>query len=165
MQTDKIVETLNILYSELFKGPPNGKLAYMLNGGDVGLLESLDKLSAEAASATHGGGASIAAHVEHLRYGLALMNRWAAGEENPWAEADWTAAWRTTAVNETEWVRLRGALRGEAERWLEAIGRPREMTKIELSVVVGNIGHLGYHLGAIRQIDRATRGPSATEAG
>ena len=54
----------------------------VLNGGDTGLLRSLDHLSAAAASAPSAGGPSIAAHVEHLRYGLSLMNRWAAGE-NP----------------------------------------------------------------------------------
>jgi len=26
---------------------------------------------------------------------------------------------------------------------------------------MGSIAHLGYHLGAMRQIDRATRGPTA----
>lgn len=163
MNTAEIVTTLDVLYAELFNGPPAGKFAYMLNSGDVGLLRSLDKLASAAASARHDGGASIAAHVEHLRYGMALMNRWAAGEQNPWVDADWTAAWKTTSVTESEWKQLRATLRQEAERWLAAIVQPREVSRTELDVIVGNIGHLAYHLGAIRQIDRQTRGPSATE--
>jgi hypothetical protein len=31
---------------------------------------------------------------------------------------------------------------------------------MELNGVVGSIAHLAYHLGAIRQIDRAARGPA-----
>ena len=161
MNTREITGTLKTLFAELVDGAPRSGAAYMLNGGDAGLIASLDKLSAAAASKTHGGGASIAAHVDHLRYGLSLMNRWSAGE-NPFADADWTTSWRKTSVSEDEWTRLRGALRDEARRWLDALGKPRDVDDIELNGVVGSIAHLAYHLGAIRQIDRATRGPSAT---
>lgn len=163
MNTGAIGNTLDTLYTEIMEGAPRKGDAYMLNAGDAGLLRSLDKLSASAASRTHGGGATIAAHVEHLRYGLALMNRWAAGEKNPWVDADWAAAWRTSTVNDEEWSRLRATLGDEARRWLAAVAEPREVNEMELNTIVGNIGHLAYHLGAIRQIDRATRGPSATE--
>ena len=33
--------------------------------------------------------------------------------------------------------------------------------QIELNGVISSIAHLAYHFGAIRQIDRATRGPAA----
>jgi hypothetical protein len=161
MNTNQIAQTLNTLYAELIEGAPTDGTAYMLNGGDPGLLKSLDKISASAASKSHGGGASIAAHVDHLRYGLSLMNRWAAGERNPWKDADWTLSWRTTSVNDEEWKQLRVALCSEAERWLLAVEQPRDVSTIELNGVIGNIAHLAYHLGAIRQIDRTTRGPSA----
>ena len=49
--------------------------------GDVGCAVE------QAASQTSHGGASIAAHVAHLTYGLSLMNRWAGGEANPFATA------------------------------------------------------------------------------
>lgn len=161
MQTTDIAQTLNTLYAELIDGAPSGGLAYMLNSGDAGLLASVDKLSAAAASRGNGG-ATIAAHVEHLRYGLSLMNRWAAGDRDAWKSADWTAAWRTTSVNDDEWRRLRAAFREEAGRWLEAVKRPRDVSVEELNIVVGNIAHLAYHLGAIRQIDRTARGPAAS---
>ncbi|HWK90461.1 MAG TPA: DinB family protein [Longimicrobium sp.] len=162
MNTSELVRTLETLFSELVNGPPE-RGAFMLNSGDAGLLRSLDRLSAEAASAAPAGGPSIAANVEHLRYGLSLMNRWAAGEENPFADADWSAAWRRRAVSDAEWARLRAELRGEAERWLVALRTPREVRTVELNGMVGSIAHLAYHLGAIRQIDRATRGPSADD--
>jgi hypothetical protein len=33
----------------------------------------------------------------------------------------------------------------------------------ELKWFIGTVAHLGYHLGAIRQIDRTTRGPTAED--
>jgi hypothetical protein len=125
-------------------------------------VRSLDKLSAAAASATTTGGSSIAAHVDHLRYGLSLMNRWAAGE-NPWDTADWSASWRTTKVSDSEWKKLRGELRDEAHRWLESMRAPRDVDEAELNGMVGSIAHFAYHVGAIRQIDRGARGPSAND--
>ena len=162
MHTGELSQTLTTLFSELVTGAPKDG-AYMLNGGDEGLLRSLDKISAQQASALTPTGSSIAAHVDHLRYGLSLMNRWAGGE-NPFTDADWTAAWHTTSVSEAEWARLREGLGDEARRWMAALGQPREVSGLELSGVVGSIAHLAYHLGAIRQIDRAARGPSAEES-
>jgi hypothetical protein len=162
MDTSELAGTLTTLFSELVDGAPE-RMAFMLNGGDAGLLRSLDRLPAETASASSQGGATIAAHVEHLRYGLSLMNRWAAGE-NPFRDADWGAAWHTSSVSEEEWARLRAELRDEAHRWIAALGAPREISRVELNGVVGSIAHLAYHLGAIRQIDRAARGPTADEA-
>jgi hypothetical protein len=135
----------------------------MLNRGDTGLLRSLERVSAASASVASTGGSSIAAHVDHIRYGLSLMNRWAAGEENPFRGADWSASWRNSTVSEAEWVRLRDELREEAQHWLEALRTPRELSEVELNGMIGSVAHLAYHLGAIRQIDRAARGPAAND--
>lgn len=161
MNTREITQTMATLLSELVDGAPESG-AFMLNPGDAGLLGSLDGLSAQAASAASHGGATIAAHVEHLRYGLSLMNRWAGGE-NPFADADWSQSWNTASVSEAEWARLRDGLRGEAHRWLSAVGTPRDVELIELNGMLGSIAHLAYHLGAIRQIDGTTRGPTASD--
>jgi hypothetical protein len=160
MNTGELAGMLTTLFTELVDGPPKG--AYMLNSGDAGLLRSLDRLSAEAASASARGGGTIAAHVDHLRYAFSLMNRWTEGE-NPFEGADWTASWRRTTVNDAEWAELRAGLADEAHRWLAALGTPREMSRVELNGVVGSIAHLAYHLGAIRQIDPGARGPAATD--
>jgi hypothetical protein len=162
MNTREIAPSLATLFSELVNGAPSVG-PYMLNHDDPGLLRSLDALSASAASAATGGGSSIAAHVDHVRYGLALTNRWASGEQDPWKDADWTASWRKQRVSDAEWAALRAALRDEAVGLLEAMRTPREMSEFELNNVIGIIAHLAYHLGAIRQIDRATRGPSAND--
>jgi hypothetical protein len=153
---------VSTLLAELINGSAT-EAAWILNPEDPGLLRSLDKLSADAASATApGGGASIAAHVDHLRYGLQLMNRWGRGE-NPFADADFGASWRLLAVSGQEWATLRGQLRAEAHRWLETAPQPRDLTEAELTGILASVAHLAYHLGAIRQIDRSTRGPAARD--
>ena len=161
MTTTTLFTSLASLFSELTDGPP-AEAAFMLNGGDRGLLRSLDDIGAPAASAVPpAGGAPIAAHVDHLAYGLSLLNRWSGGDPDPWTGADWTAGWRRTAVNDAEWKALRESLRGEVRHWLAALQKPRELSAIELNGVIASIGHLAYHLGAIRQIDRALQGPKA----
>ena len=161
MNTRDLGTTLPTLFAELIDGAPQSE-AYMLNRGDAGLLRSLDKLSATAASAPTPHGSTIAAHVDHLRYGLSLMNRWSAGE-NPFDDADWTASWRRTRVSAAQWKQLRDELASEAHRWLEALNEPREINQTDLNSVVGSVAHLAYHVGAIRQIDLSARGPSAND--
>ena len=164
MSAESFVRILPTIYRELVHGSPDPKArTHVLNQGDPGLLASLDQLSAAAASATHGGGASIAAHVDHLRYGLSLLNRWANGVPPPWPDMDWTASWRKTVVSDAEWRALRDELRREASRWEEALRASREVNEAEAGWMSGSVAHLAYHLGAIRQIDRATRGPTAED--
>lgn len=164
MNTRDLTSVLPTLLSELVNGSPDpGVATYMLNRGDEGLLKSLDKVSASAASMTNAGGASIAAHVEHLRFGLSLLNRWASGEPAPWKGADWTASWRKGTVSDAEWRALRNDLRRETQAWVDALRTPRDLDEAELGWTTGSIAHLAYHLGAIRQIDRVARGPSAED--
>jgi hypothetical protein len=157
MDTKDIADTLVTLFGELVDGAPASG-AYILNTGDAGMLRSLDTLSAAAASVPTSTGSSIAAHVDHVRYGLSLMNRWSMGE-NPFKDADWSASWKHPSVTEGEWTRLRTDLAAEASRWMNVLRTPREVKPIELNGVLASIVHLAYHFGAIRQIDSALRGP------
>jgi hypothetical protein len=159
MHTREISSVLGTLFSELADGISKGGAAFVLNSGDAGLLRSLDKLSAAAASRSVNDGATIAAHALHLRYGLSLMNRWASEGGNPFADAKWDEAWKTSSVNSAQWDEIRSGLRDETHRWLEALRSPRQVIDVELSGMIGSIAHLAYHLGAIRQIDKSVRGP------
>jgi hypothetical protein len=160
LTTQTLHASLAALFAELVDGP-SPAAAYMLNSKDPGLLQSLDRLSAAAASSIPTGGASVAAHVDHVRYGLELMNRWSSGEADPWSNADWTASWRRTTVTTEQWATLRDQLRQEVRRWGAALRQPRDLSEVELNGVIASIAHLAYHLGAIRQIDRSIRGPQA----
>ena len=160
MTTSQISPALSRLFSELVDGAsdqPGG--AFILNTGDAGLLRSLDKLSAADASRSSLGGATIAAHAQHVRYGLSLMNRWAEHGGNPFADATWDAAWKISSVDDATWSEIRSGLGDEVRRWLKTLGTPRDAHEIEVTGMIASIAHLAYHLGAIRQIDKQTRGP------
>ena len=168
MTIDKISEVtlveqfcgaLATLLHEVLDGPANSG-AFVLNRGDVGILGSLARLSAKWASARVDGGASVAAHVDHLRYGLGLLNRWARGED-PWSTANYTTSWQRNEVNEEEWTALREALQVEARAWEASVVRRADWNQLGMTEAIASAVHLAYHLGAIRQITAAARGPRA----
>jgi hypothetical protein len=158
MRTNDISPTLERLFSELVNGPSSSG-AFILNSGDIGLLRSLDKISAADASRSVNSGATLAAHAQHVRYGLSLMNRWAKEGGNPFADAKWDEAWKISAVNATEWDAIRNGLRDETADWLHVLKTPREVAEVELSGMIASVAHLAYHLGALRQINKDARGP------
>ena len=158
MRTDELTKTMTRLFSELVDGAhPKGGV--VLNTGDIGLLRSLDKISAAEASERANDGATIAAHAQHLRFGLSLMSEWATNGGNPFANAKWDEAWKMSGVDDVQWQEIRSGLRGETKRWLEILQTPREAAELELRGMLGSIAHLAYHLGAIRQINKGARGP------
>ena len=160
MNTRDIVESLTAVMNELVNGTaPTGGL--LLNSGDRGILYALDKLTAKDASVIVSGGSSIAAHVAHVTFYANIINRVAAGE-NPWEGADWTASWKKPVVNAEEWENLKRELADEHSKWLMVNGEPRDISTSQLTYMVASIAHLAYHLGAIRQMDRHTRGPGAS---
>jgi hypothetical protein len=159
MEIPEIHASLRRLFSELVDGP-SGSEAFILNSGDAGLMRSLDKVTATDASRSVNGGATIAAHAQHVRYGLSLMNQWAREGGNPFADATWDEAWKISDVDAARWEEIRNGLRHEAQRWLEALGTPRDLSKVELTGMISSIAHLAYHLGAIRQINKDARGPT-----
>jgi hypothetical protein len=149
---DVFQRALSKLLTEIFDGPP-GDEAYLLNPGDPGLLRQLDSISAKAASERRmPGKTTIAAHVDHVLYGLSLLTRWAAGEANPWASADWEASWRRTTVSEEQWRTLREELRRHAGLWQEHVAVRTDWSDIAAAGALASAAHTAYHLGAIRQI-------------
>src|SRR5688500_13997236 len=98
------------LLAEIFNVPYQEE-AYILNPGDPGLLRQLESISAGIASRRPVGGTStIAAHADHVHYGLSLLTRWVGGEADPWASADWNASWKHTTVSQEQWRTLRDNL-------------------------------------------------------
>ena len=157
MRANEFHAALTQLFNELADGPTGE--AYMLNTGDVGLLGSLDKLTAADASRSTNQGATIAAHAQHVRYGLSLMNKWAAEGGNPFADAKWDEAWKVSSVDDGAWQEIRRGLTDECRRWSGALQTERELAGPTLLGMIGSVAHFAYHLGAIRQIDKTARGP------
>ena len=159
MRTDETARSLAHLFSELVDGVTSSAGGFILNKGDVGLMKSLDHLSAGDASRSASDGATIAAHAQHVRYGLSLMNEWAANGGNPFANAKWDEAWQIKTVGDDQWKEIRQGLADEAHRWNQVLKTPREANGMEFTGLVSSIAHLAYHLGAIRQINKDVRGP------
>jgi hypothetical protein len=81
-----------------------------------------------------------------------LVNRWMAGEENPWADADWNASWRITTVTEEQWRALLSKLRQAATSWREISKAKQDWDGLAAAGAISTVAHTAYHLGAIRQI-------------
>ena len=158
MTMSQTASALSRLFAELVNGT-SGTGGFVLNTGDIGLVRSLDTLSPADASRSVNGGATIAAHTQHVRYGLSLMNRWAAEGGNPFADATWDEAWKIDNVDAAAWDEIRRGLREETTRWRDALASRRDVSDIELTGMMASVAHLAYHLGAIRQISQNTRGP------
>lgn len=157
------IAALSKLLVEIFDGPP-GQEAYMLNPGDPGLLRQLESLSAETASARPmPGKTTIAAHTDHVHYGLSLLNRWAAGEANPWATADWDASWQRTTVDAAAWKALCQRLREAAQTWQQAVPNLTQWNELAATGTLASVAHTAYHLGAIRQILAAMNANAAPQ--
>src|SRR5688500_15256110 len=162
MATSETNQILANLFTELVDGVPRGGEVFILNSGDVGLLRSIEKLDAAAASRRANDGATIAAHVQHLRFGLSLMNRWASEGGNPFADAKWDEAWKISNVDTAQWEEIRNGFRDEARRWREALGAPRTTTPVEVSGMIGSVAHLAYR-SEERRVGKECRAQS-TEA-
>lgn len=153
MTTDSVFQrAVSNMLTEIFDGPP-AQECYVLNPGDPGLLRQLGTLDADAASMRPiAGKPSIAAHVDHLLVGLSVLNRWAAGEANPWADVDWNASWQRSAVTKDEWRTLRDNLRREAESWQTSVAARTDWDNMAAAAALSTVAHTAYHLGALRQV-------------
>lgn len=162
--TDSVFQrVLSNMLTEILNGPP-GQEAFVLNPGDPGLLRQLDSIDAKTASARPSPGQkTIAAHTDHIQFGLAILNRWAAGEANPWAGVDWNASWKRTDVAEDQWRTLRDGLRREADKWRKVVAARTSWDDMGAAAALSTAAHTAYHIGAIRQILAAVQ-PRAQSA-
>lgn len=140
------------MLNETFNGPP-GEQAFMLNQGDPGLIKQLDVIDAQTASARPmPGKTTIASHTDHILFGIDLLNRWAGGEENPWATADWDASWKRATVDDAAWQDLRTRLKVAAGKWQRYVETKTDWDDLGASGAYASAAHTMYHFGAIRQI-------------
>jgi len=156
--TDSVFQrVVSKLLTEIFEGPPTEE-CYVVNLGDPGLYRQLEMISAVTASAEPiRSKPSIAAHVHHVYFGLAILVRWASGEQNPWAGADFNESWRRSRVTEEEWNALRENLRKEADAWRKAVSARAEWDDMSAAAALSTIAHTAYHLGALRQVLAAAK--------
>lgn len=115
-----------------------------------GLLRALDGVNAARASRSPGPGrTTVAAHAEHIRFTLQVVNAWGRGEQ---PEVDWTDSWTRSSLTESEWDALRADLRLEFETMLTGVQGREAWREQGLQTMINNIAHTAYHAGAIRQL-------------
>lgn len=160
MAESETLRALGDLLSDLINGTSSSG-SWVLNREDPGFLKSMGLLtSGQASGVPVTGGSSIAAHVDHLRYGFQLCNRWSGGDEQALADADFSAAWRRNTVSQEGWAALHEDLAREALAWGKSLGDSKNGGP-GIDAKIACVVHLAYHLGANRQINRALCGPAA----
>jgi hypothetical protein len=141
------IEALNAVLLENLDEALNAKSG---EGWFDGLNPTLAQIDAETASKLSAPGrSSIAAHCEHLRYVLEIVNAWAKLEK---PQPDWGLAWKTSSLDEAQWEALKTAIQSECETLKTFITSSSEWNPKLLNLLLSNTSHLAYHVGAIRQI-------------
>lgn len=116
------------------------------------LLETLESVSAEDASRPIAEGcAPIAAHVEHVRFYLDVLNDTMLKEEV--TKVDWREIWKNVqGVTPEEWEEMKRRLRASYHRVSTTIKNyERWEGEYGVSGSLAVLVHTAYHLGGIRQ--------------
>lgn len=120
------------------------------------LFESIHGLSAaEASHAASKSSASIAAHVDHARFYLDVLEAVMRGETV--GKVDWQEIWRNTrTVTPEQWDAIRARMRASYERVRERLADSAAWEQdAQFEGALAIAVHTAYHLGAIRQIIRS----------
>lgn len=141
------VEAAAYLLRETFEGSPEGVPSAFLDRG-VGLFNTLDNLSAEAASRDFHG-TTAAAQTEHAKFYIDRLCEFISGRTEP---VNWEASWLIETVDEKEWAALRTTVRDSYENVLRCLVSVEEWDERSLGMAMGMVAHTAYHLGALRQI-------------
>jgi hypothetical protein len=116
------------------------------------LFETLATISAEEASRPVSAAcASLAAHVEHVRFYLEVLEEYLLTKQN--TPTDWGEIWRTVhTVSPEQWEISKNRLRDTYQRILALMHNIDTWQDEEaISVFLAMVVHTAYHLGEIRQ--------------
>lgn len=140
-----------MLFREAFEGIPAGQNYTWFVQGKEGLFDALASVTAEEASRKPSdGGASIAAHTNHILFILRSANT-SLGRPEP--EGTWESTWQRQTVTEQEWASLTERIRGEYQLYLEWFSKNEDWSGEHAYVSnLVPLPHVAFHLGAIRQL-------------
>jgi hypothetical protein len=152
MATDPLLHAfrrnLAFLLEETFASParPDGN-AYL--DRQAGWEPTLAAVTAEEAShATVSGGTTIAGHVEHARFYLEALLRYADGQTE---RVDWEASWGIRKVTPVAWDALRASFAETSARVVRAFEDRETWDDHAVGAALAILAHSAYHLGAVRQ--------------
>ncbi|MGI8639441.1 MAG: hypothetical protein ACR2MG_05745 [Pyrinomonadaceae bacterium] len=136
------------LLKETFEGSSPEGSAYLDRG--VGILNTIEKVSAEKASQSIGeNGATIAAHLDHAGFYLVILLEFMNGRTE---KVDWNESWVVKTVDETEWNSLRENTKEAYQKVTETFQTIEDWDDDKVGDAMGIVVHTAYHLGAIRQM-------------
>lgn len=144
---DDFLKGVLFILGETFEGSPEGQGSAYLDHG-IGVLPTLDKLSAEQVS-TYFGATTIAAHTEHAKFYLDRICEFMRGREE---KVNWEQSWLIETVSDEEWKNLRGAVKKSYENVLQTFAEIETWNEDNIGDPIAIIAHSAYHLGAIRQM-------------
>ena len=149
-KSQNLTTAVQQLLTESFHGADGGT-TWFLDG--EGLLATARTLDAERASRSPvPGGATVAGHVEHVRWFVALLNAFARGEQ---PQIDWAQSWTVREVDGAGWDALLRDLEREYTELHGHFGRGIDPDDTQrLMPVLANVVHVAYHVGAVRQMVR-----------
>lgn len=145
----EMVQIARELFAEAYEGPGEGWSWFVNAAPDAGVFGAIEPLTAsQASSILTPGGHSIAAHTEHLRWSVDLVNRTIHGE--PW-NPDWSKSWSVHEVTDEQWRTLRADLRRAFNDLKSTLENPPDLTDpMMLRGVFALAPHAAHHLGTIR---------------
>lgn len=139
------------LLKETFEGPPPDTGSAYLDK-NAGLFQTLDQLTAEAASVSARPDApTVAAHCEHVRFYVLALHELMRGAT---AKIDWSQSWLVRTVTPAEWDDLKQSLRRAYTALDGHLRTLQHWGDEEVGDGLAIIVHTAYHLGAIRQLAR-----------
>jgi hypothetical protein len=121
------------------------------------LTETLAALNAEQASRPLvAGGATIAGHVEHIRFYIRVLKHYIDGVNAD--KIDWKQSWLCHAVTPSEWDAIRIGLAADYHALLAHLDTIENWdAERPLGGALAIVVHTAYHLGAIRQMMKAAQ--------
>src|SRR5262245_50975052 len=148
IQTADFTKWFFMLLAETF-GVADWSSGYILDSGQSGLLGTIDRLSAQTASAARTPEqATIASHCAHV---LFLLQFYAAYERGETPTPDWQASWATRVVDDAAWQALRGELRTTYDELMARLEARDEWHEAAVAASMMLVAHCAYHVGEIRQ--------------
>ena len=148
---EDLVKSLQYLLKETFEGAPTGSSSIYLDRG-IGIFSTLDELNAAQASFSITE-TTIAAHSEHARYYLEVLNNFLNGLVQ---NADWDRSWAKKEVDDKEWEELKSNFRGMYKTVGETFQKIEDWDDDKITEAMAIVVHSAYHLGAIRQISKSS---------
>ncbi len=152
ISTKQFMGGIAYLLRETFEGSPEGLPSAYLDRG-IGFFSTLESLSADEASKEFAG-TTVAAQTEHAKFYLDRLCEFINGRTE---RVNWEDSWLIETVNATEWDALRGSVKKAYENCLRCLAAVEEWTEDRTGMAIGMVAHTAYHLGAIRQIAKASK--------